>query len=131
MAKIKVDEDLPRHIVEVARERGHEATSVLGQGWQGTPDDALWPRIQAEGRWLITADKAFGDLRRFAPGAHAGVIVVRCAQQSRRNQLYLAAEVLDRIALDEAAGAVVVVTERGIRVRRASRGAGPETEGKP
>lgn len=83
MAKIKVDEDLPRHIVEVARERGHEATSVLGQGWQGTPDDALWPRIQAEGRWLITADKAFGDLRRFAPGAHAGVIVVRCAQQSR------------------------------------------------
>jgi predicted nuclease of predicted toxin-antitoxin system len=131
MARIKVVEDLPRHIVEVAREHGHEATSVLGQGWQGTPDDTLWPRIQAEGRWLITADKAFGDLRRFAPGAHAGVIVVRCAQQNRRNQLHLASTVLDRIALDESAGAVVVVTERGIRIRRAPRRSGSETKEEP
>jgi predicted nuclease of predicted toxin-antitoxin system len=70
MARIKVDEDLPRHIAEIARDRGHDATSVLDQGWRGTPDDALCGRVQRENRWLITADKAFGDLRRYAPGTH-------------------------------------------------------------
>ena len=59
---VKVDEALPRQIADLMTARGHDAATVVGQGWQGTSDDDLWPRVQSEQRWLITADKGFADL---------------------------------------------------------------------
>jgi predicted nuclease of predicted toxin-antitoxin system len=55
-SRIKVDEDLPRQIADLLVARGHDAATVVGQGWQGFSDEDLWPRIQDEQRWLITAD---------------------------------------------------------------------------
>jgi predicted nuclease of predicted toxin-antitoxin system len=119
--RLKIDEDLPRQIADMLVARGHDAATVLSQGWQGASDDNLWPRIQGERRWLITADKGFADLRRHPPGSHAGVILLRAQEESRRAYLELAAIALERLELDENAGAVVVVTHRGVRIRRAPR----------
>lgn len=118
---IKVDEDLPALIADMLNARGHNAVTVLQQGWQGIADDELWVRVQAERRWLITADKAFGDLRRHPPGSHAGVILLRASEQSRRAHLELAATAVDRLDLNELAGSVIVATERGVRIRRPPR----------
>jgi predicted nuclease of predicted toxin-antitoxin system len=117
-ARLKVDEDLPRQIAEALNARGHDARTVLEQGWNGASDDVLWRRIQAEGRWLVTADKGFADLRRYAPGCHAGVILLRSAEENRRSYLELAAIAFEQLNLEQIAGAVVVVTHRGIRIRR-------------
>src|SRR5260370_40935726 len=94
--------------------RGHDAVTVLRQGWQGAPDDVLWRRVQNERRWLMTADKGFADLRRHPPGSHAGVILLRSQEESRQAYLELAAIALGRLKLDEIAGSVVVVTSRGV-----------------
>jgi predicted nuclease of predicted toxin-antitoxin system len=118
-ARIKVDEDLPTLIADMLIARGHDAVTVLQQGWQGIADDVLWERVQAERRWLMTADKAFADLRRHPPGSHAGVILLRASEQGRRAHLELAAIAMDRLDLDGLAGSVVVATERGVRIRRA------------
>jgi predicted nuclease of predicted toxin-antitoxin system len=59
-----VDEDLPRQIAELLAARGHEATTVVEQGWQGMTDDLLWSSVQREQRWLITALQTSGDIRR-------------------------------------------------------------------
>jgi predicted nuclease of predicted toxin-antitoxin system len=117
--RLKVDEDLPRQIADMLNALGHAAVTVLAQGWSGVSDDVLWRRIQAEGRWLITADKGFANLRKYSPGDHAGVILLRSAEESRRDYLDLAATALERVDLDEIPGAVVVITRRGIRIRRA------------
>jgi predicted nuclease of predicted toxin-antitoxin system len=101
--------------------RGHDASTVLEQGWKGTSDEILWQRIQAEARWLITADKGFADLRRYPPGSHAGVILLRSVEENRRSYAELAATALERLNFDEIAGDVVVVTHRGIRIRRAPK----------
>ncbi len=116
---MKVDEDLPRRIADLLSAQGHDAVTVLEQGWQGAPDDVLWPRVQNERRWLITADKGFADLRRHPPGGHAGVILLRSQEESRRAYLELAVIALERLKLDEIGGAVVVVTYRGVLIRRA------------
>jgi predicted nuclease of predicted toxin-antitoxin system len=121
-ARIKIDEDLPRHIAKVLIADGHDAITVLDQGWRGLPDGILWQRIQAERRWLLTADKAFADLRRYPPGSHAGVILLRSPEENRRAYVELAATALARINLDDIGGAIVVATERGIRIRRAPIG---------
>lgn len=117
--RVKVDEDLPRQIADLLIASGHEAATVVQQGWQGVSDEVLWPRVQKEGRWLITADKGFADLRQHPPGTHAGVILLRAQEESRRAYLELAVIALDRIKLDDMIGAVVVVTHRGVRIRRA------------
>jgi predicted nuclease of predicted toxin-antitoxin system len=116
-ARFKVDEDLPRQIAELLNAHGHDALTVLEQGWKGASDDVLWRRIQAEARWLITADKGFAELRRYPPGSHAGVILLRSAEENRRDYSNLAAMALERHIFDEIAGAVAVVTRRGVRIR--------------
>jgi hypothetical protein len=74
---------------------------------------------QSEHRWLVTADKGFADLRRYPPGSHCGVILLRVPEESRRAYMELAARTLDRVDLDGLGGAVVVATGRGVRIRRA------------
>lgn len=79
--RVKVDEDLPRQVADIL-----SSVTVWGQGWQGASDEVVWRRVQAEGRWLVTADKEFdkefADLRRHPPGSHAGVIC--CDHRERR-----------------------------------------------
>ena len=119
IARVKIDEDLPRQIAELVAYRGYDAATVVGQGWQGASDVELWRRVQDERRWLITADKGFADLRLHPAGRHAGVILLRASEESRRAYLELAAIALDRFKLDDVAGAIIVVTYRGVRIRRA------------
>ena len=119
-ARLKADENLPSEIADLLNEHGHDAVTVVDQGWRGLTDGELWRRIQAEGRWLVTADKEFADLRRRPPGSHAGVILLRSMQEGLDEYLQLAGTGLASVKLDEIAGAVVVVTNRGVRIRRAS-----------
>jgi predicted nuclease of predicted toxin-antitoxin system len=119
--RIKVDEDLPQQIAELFTGHNNDATTVVEQGWQGLPDDVLWERIQAEGRWLITGDKGFADLRLHPPGTHAGVILLRPQEESRRAYLELVEAALQLFDLDNSPGAVAVMTHRGLRVRRSAK----------
>ncbi|MBV8776771.1 MAG: DUF5615 family PIN-like protein [Alphaproteobacteria bacterium] len=117
--RLKVDENLPDDIADLFSRHGHNAVTVVDQGWRGMADGSLWQGIRAEDRWLITADKEFAGLRRFPLGTHAGVILLGPMPENRREYARLAQELIDRINFDEIAGAVVVVTNRGVRVRRA------------
>ena len=116
--QIKIDEDLPRLLAEVLSSRGYDARTVRQQGLQGITDELLWKRVQAENRWLITADKGFADLRLHPPGSHAGLILLRPYEESRRAYVKLTEAALAAIDLADLTGAVVVVTDHGIRVRR-------------
>jgi len=83
-------------------------------------DSGLWQGVQAEGRWLVTADKEFADFRHRPPGTHAGIILLRSNQEGLDEYLRLAQRVMDDVNLDDVAGAVIVATSRGVRLRRNS-----------
>jgi predicted nuclease of predicted toxin-antitoxin system len=117
--RVKVDEDLPTAAVQLLQLHGHEAIGVLDQGMGGAKDDSLWQAVQAEQRFLVTADKGFGDIRSYPPGGHHGVLLLRPAQAGIRPVLELLEHTLTAYDLEALAGAVAVVTPRGIRVRRA------------
>jgi predicted nuclease of predicted toxin-antitoxin system len=116
--RIKVDEDLPGQIVEIFAGCGYHAVTVVEQGWTGLDDRELWLRVQREKRWLVTADKGFGDLRVYPPGKHAGVVLLRADRESRRAYVALARNAVHRLDLESLAGSVVVVASRGIRIRK-------------
>ena len=117
--RIKVDEDMPKAAVRLLRLRGHDAISVVQQGMGGTKDPSLWQAVQSKRRFLITADKGFGDIRRYPPGTHLGVMLLRPDQAGIRSVLALLEQALTAYDLEALAGTVSVVTPRGIRVRRA------------
>ncbi|HSQ38792.1 MAG TPA: DUF5615 family PIN-like protein [Anaerolineales bacterium] len=119
--RVKVDEDLPTAAVHLLKENGYEAASVIEQGMGGMKDPPLWQEIQHEQRFLVTADKGFGDIRFYPPGTHAGVLLLRPDQDGIRPTTELLEQVLANYSLQDLAGAVTVATPRGIRIRYAQR----------
>jgi predicted nuclease of predicted toxin-antitoxin system len=116
--RIKVDEDLPGQVVHLLRASGYDASSVTEQGMGGWKDPELWQAVQREKRFLITADKGFGDIRQYPPGTHAGVLVLRPDQDGIEPVLRLLQQVLSTGSLKAFSGALVVATPRGLRIRR-------------
>jgi predicted nuclease of predicted toxin-antitoxin system len=117
--RIKVDEDLPKAATQLLREKGFEAISVVEQKMGGVQDSTLWQVVQNEQRFLVTADKGFGDIRAFPPGMHAGVLLLRPEQDGIRPAMELLEQVVTGYDLHALAGAVTVATPRGVRIRRA------------
>jgi predicted nuclease of predicted toxin-antitoxin system len=117
--RTKVDEDLPRATVQMLRDRGHEAVSVIEQGMGGWKDPVLWQATQSEQRFLVTADKGFADLRSYPPGSHAGVLLLRPDEDGIQPVIELLERVLANHDLKALARTAAVVTPRGIRIRRA------------
>ena len=115
---IKVNEDLPPAIAQVFGQAGHDTSTVLEQGWSGCSDEVLLARVRAEGRWLVTADRGFADMRQYAPGSYAGIILLQAVVESRRRYLALADAAARTLELERLGGCLVVVTPGRVRIRR-------------
>jgi predicted nuclease of predicted toxin-antitoxin system len=117
--QIKVDEDLPRQAVQLLQEHGYDAASVIEQGMGGWKDTQLWNAVQNERRFLVTADKGFGDVRVYHPGKHFGILLLRPDEDGIRPVIELLHQVLNSYPLQDLVGTVTVANARGIRMRRA------------
>jgi len=116
---IKVDEDLPHAVAHLLRDAGYECGTVRDQALGGVKDPDLWRVVQRHGQFLVTADKGFGDLRKYPPGSHAGVLVLRPAEDGIRPLLDLAVQVLKAFPdLQMLEGLLAVASPQGLRIRR-------------
>lgn len=116
--KIKVDEDLPRELVRKVAGVIPDTTSVVAQGISGASDNDLWDHVQAEGRFLITGDKGFADIRKHPPQHHHGVLLLRPDNPCVPEFLDLIGHVLDLNVIHDLLSSVAVVSPKGLRVRR-------------
>ena len=116
--KLKLDENLPESLLPTLGALGHEVDSVRTEGLSGQTDADVWKAAQAAGRFLITQDLDFSDLRKFSPGTHHGLMLVRLRLPGR---LALAARVAG-VFREEAAGSwtrcFVLLTDHKLRVHR-------------
>jgi len=123
MARLLVDEDLPRSLAAELRARGHDACHVRDRGLRGRSDDDILAAAVAEDRAVVTADVGFASLLRYPLGTHAGIVVARFP--SWIPNAVVAAAVLGALAEagdDLGAGILIVVEPDRIRVRRAPPG---------
>ncbi len=116
--RVKVDEDLPRSLAALLQQRGHDVATVRDQGLSGCTDDALWPVVQSEERFLVTADKGFADARTHAPGTHPGVLLLRPDEDGVPAVVALLTAVLKETDLSALARSIAVASPRGLRIRR-------------
>jgi predicted nuclease of predicted toxin-antitoxin system len=116
--RVKLDENLPVELVEDFSARDHNVDSVVTEGLAGANDEAVLRAARSTGRILVTLDKGIADVRRYAPSAHPGVILLRLQRTgpgSARRALLHALPILERTARH---GRLVVVTETAVRLRR-------------
>lgn len=117
--RIKLDEDLPAKAAMRLRMLGHDVDNVLDEGLGGQNDDAVWTAAQNEDRFFITQDLDFSDLRRFAPGTHHGMMLVRIPEEEQpRLSDHLVAWFTNQDC-ESWSGVFVVATPRKLRVSRA------------
>jgi predicted nuclease of predicted toxin-antitoxin system len=116
--RLKLDENLPVTAATLLSARGFDVDTVRDEGMTGHPDDAVWRAAQSEARFLVTQDLDFSDTRKFAPGTHHGILLVRLpdAEQWRVND-YLIAWLSDPDARSWTR-CVVVATPTKVRVIR-------------
>ncbi len=115
--KIKLDEQLSQQLKPLFAEYGHEASTVYDQKMAGTSDEQLWPVVQEAGQFLVTADKEFADIRKYPPGSHHGVMLLRPVYESLPTFKRLLTSFLDNRSLEELSGKTVVLSEAGLRIR--------------
>jgi len=75
--KLKLDENIPQSAAARLAALGYDVDTVLDEQLGGRSDEDVWAAAQAEGRLLVTHDLDFSDTRKFEPGKHAGVLIVR------------------------------------------------------
>jgi predicted nuclease of predicted toxin-antitoxin system len=119
--KIKLDENLPSVLALDLRVLGHDVDTVRDEGLEGEDDTPIWQAAQHEERFLITQDFDFSDARKFAPGSHQGLLLVRLRDPGRRALRAIVQQVFVSEPVTDWMGCFVVLTERKIRILRPSR----------
>lgn len=116
--RIKLDENMPLRLAPILAALGHDAETVPGEGLRGADDPVVWRAAQSEDRFFVTQDREFSDIRKYPPGTHAGILLVRLHAPVR---MALAERVRALFETEDAsgwAGCLVVATDSKVRVRR-------------
>jgi predicted nuclease of predicted toxin-antitoxin system len=114
--KIKLDENITVSVSDLLRSLGHDVDTVRDEGLAGNEDSIIWNAAQREGRFLITQDLDFSDLRNYAAGSHHGLLLLRLHLPSQQQMAQRIRELFQDEECNRWNGCMVVATEQKIRV---------------
>ncbi len=114
-----VDNNLSPTLADLLESSGHQAVHVRKYGLQAATDAVVLQRARDEGRTLISADTDFGALLARERATSPSVILLRSSTGRRAADVApLILANLDAVADDLHAGAIVVIGDDRLRVRR-------------
>lgn len=116
--RIKLDENISHRAVPYLRSRGHDVDTVPEEGFGGRPDDTVWEAAQQTQRFFIAQDLGFSDIRRFAPGTHHGILILRLGKTTRLKMVRRIRELFETEDVESWSRCLVVATMGKVRVRR-------------
>ena len=116
--RLKLDENLPESLLSSLAALSHDVDNVRSEGLAGQSDPDVWQAAQASERFFITQDLDFSDVRKYAPGAHHGLLLLRVRLPGRTALAKRILEVFGSENVEAWARCFVLVTDRKIRVHR-------------
>lgn len=116
--KIKLDENLSRHLKQDLSAEGHDVCTAFDEGLLGKSDEAIAEAAQSENRMLFTLDLEFADLRKYPPGSHSGIVLFRPKSMGPESVKQFVLQFVKSANLSDLASCVVVVDPNRIRIRR-------------
>ena len=120
--RIKLDENMPRRAGPILAAAGYDVDSVEDEGLTGADDPTVSEAATADGRLVITMDRGFGDIQRYPPGSHGGVLVLRVDDQSAVSVIDTLSRLVALTDLADLRVCVAVYRNGDLRVRRPSEG---------
>lgn len=117
--RLLLDNNLPPRLAALLRDAGYDTEHVRDHGMQSAADDDVLSLAREQGRTLISADTDFATLLARTGADAPSIILIRRSTPRRAEQLAaLLLANLEQVTEDLVAGAVVVVTDVDLRVRR-------------
>jgi predicted nuclease of predicted toxin-antitoxin system len=117
--KVKLDENLPATLADELTRLGHDVETVPQEGLAGRDDPSVWQSAQQDGRFLVTQDLDFSDVRKYRPGTHAGLLLVRLRAPGRKALLDRVLGLFRDEEVEAWKGCLVVTSETKLRIRSA------------
>jgi predicted nuclease of predicted toxin-antitoxin system len=105
-------------LMPALRALGHDVEHVYTKNLSGRPDPEVMALAQSEGRFLITSDRRFADMRVFMPGTHAGLLFVRLKHPARRALFAKVRVLFESEQVESWHHCFVVASDQKLRVRR-------------
>jgi predicted nuclease of predicted toxin-antitoxin system len=114
-----LDEGLSPRLVDLLASSGHDVVHVRGVGLTSASDPVVLARAAEDERVLVTLDTDFGALVAHSHAVIPSIVLFR-GNVTRRtdSQASLLLANLDAVADDLQAGAIVVIGDGRLRVRR-------------
>lgn len=117
--KFLVDNNLSPLLAEGLRVAGHDAVHVRDLGMRAAPDPEVLERARSEVRVLVSADTDFGALlARSGATGPSFILIRRLVGRRAADQSAVIQANLPQMAEDLEAGAVVVLGDDWLRLRR-------------
>ena len=117
--KFLLDQNRSPRLAELLRNAGHDAVHTSELGLEQAEDDDVLDTAREQGRVVVSGDTDFGALLALSGETSPSVILFRARNRpSAEDQVAVILGYLADLADDLDAGAVVVVTDDRMRVRR-------------
>jgi predicted nuclease of predicted toxin-antitoxin system len=116
--KIKLDENLPNELVDLLSGDGHDVHTIPIERLVGRDDGIVFRAAITDERLVITQDLDFSDLRKFQPGSHPGIVLIRLRDPSRRRLVERLRQILQTEKIESWSRCFVVISDKKLRVRR-------------
>lgn len=117
--KFLVDHNLSQRVAELLREAGHDAVHTGDIGLATAGDDEILGQAGDESRVIVSADTDFGTLLAAERATAPSLLLLRLRSPRRASEIAdLILANLESVADDLDRGAIVVVEDERIRIRR-------------
>ena len=117
MIRFLLDMGLAQSTAEFLRSLGHDAIHLRDEGLQRLPDEQIVIKAQVEGRTIITHDLDFGRIVALSGDTVPSIVTLRLTDMAPALVNDALRTVLDDAARSLEGGALVTVTDGGIRIR--------------
>lgn len=116
--KFLVDQPVSWEVARELRDAGHDALHVRDLRMSAASDELILERARGEERVVITQDTDYGTLLATSGSRSPSVVLLRLRDGQPRVHSRLLLEYLPTVESHLRQGAIVVIGERSIRIRR-------------
>ena len=117
--KFLIDNNLSPLLADALKAAGHDAVHLRDLGMQAATEHIVLEHARADERILVSADTDFGGLlARSGASTPAVILIRRLSGRRAAEQAAIILANLDQVAEDLTAGAIVVLHEDSLRMRR-------------
>ena len=125
--RLLVDQNISRKVADLLRAAAHDVVHVRDIDMHKASDSEILELAQSQDRVVISADTDFGTLLARTRASRPSFVLMRRAVGRRTEvQAALILGCLDEVAEDLESGAVVVIGEDTLRIRRLPIGGSPD-----